>query len=185
MSENKTLMSDITDTTPQAAENERKFRAECIQFSTNNNLPPYVNKYFDNPEEETITNVYYNPFSKTGGQLVYTKWQYEDILAALESYKSFGLSIDEYASQYCQQERIDRGTEGFDEAAEKFRTDNGIIPIKEEPDEIVNDFLALIISVRQYYTQNNKDTLVSEIDALFNDNEEANVKEDDSEEFEL
>lgn len=184
MSERKTLMSDITDTTSQTAEHESQFRAECIQFSTNNNLPPYVNKYFDNPEEETITNVYYNPFSKTGGQLVCTKWQYEDIIAALVCYKSSGLPIDEYAAQYCQQERIDRGTEGFDEATEKFRNDNGIIPIKEEPDEIVNDFLALIMMIRQYYTQNNEDTLVSEIDALFNDNEEADAEENDSEEFE-
>lgn len=82
------------------------------------------------PECESSSNVtwiYYNPDSSSGGQFVYTYMSYDDIFNAMDTSDPL-----EYLESHCEQEVMDRGTEGFDGVAEEFMTDSEDISSRDE-----------------------------------------------------
>lgn len=78
-----------------------------------------IDKFYVDKNTESVTWVSYNPESSAGGQFVYTYMSFDDIFEAMEKDDPF-----EYLRENCRQEVLDRGAEGFEEAAEKFKTES-------------------------------------------------------------
>ena len=78
-----------------------------------------IDKFYVDKNTESVTWVSYNPESSAGGQFVYTYMSFDDIFEAMEKDEPF-----EYLRENCRQEVLDRGAEGFEEAAEKFKTES-------------------------------------------------------------
>ena len=81
-------------------------------------IPSDIDKFYVDKNTESVTWVSYNPESSAGGQFVYTYMSFDDIFEAMEKDDPF-----EYLRENCRQEVLDRGAEGFEEAAEKFKTE--------------------------------------------------------------
>ena len=82
-------------------------------------IPSDIDKFYVDKNTESVTWVSYNPESSAGGQFVYTYMSFDDIFEAMEKDDPF-----EYLRGNCRQEVLDRGAEGFEEAAEKFKTES-------------------------------------------------------------
>ena len=82
-------------------------------------IPSDIDKFYVDKNTESVTWVSYNPESSAGGQFVYTYMSFDDIFEAMEKEDPF-----EYLRENCRQEVLDRGAEGFEEAAEKFKTES-------------------------------------------------------------
>ena len=82
-------------------------------------IPSDIDKFYVDNNTESVTWVSYNPESSAGGQFVYTYMSFDDIFEAMEKDDPF-----EYLRENCRQEVLDRGAEGFEEAAEKFKTES-------------------------------------------------------------
>lgn len=82
-------------------------------------IPSDIDKFYVDKNTESVTWVSYNPESSAGGQFVYTYMSFDDIFEAMEKDDPF-----EYLRENCRQEVLDRGAEGFEEAAEKFKTES-------------------------------------------------------------
>lgn len=82
-------------------------------------IPSDIDKFYVDKNTESVTWVSYNPESSAGGQFVYTYMSFDDIFEAMEKDDPF-----EYLRENCRQEVLDRGSEGFEEAAEKFKTES-------------------------------------------------------------
>lgn len=81
-------------------------------------IPSDIDKFYVDKNTESVTWVSYNPESSAGGQFVYTYMSFDDIFEAMEKDDPF-----EYLRENCRQEVLYRGAEGFEEAAEKFKTE--------------------------------------------------------------
>lgn len=82
-------------------------------------IPSDIDKFYVDKNTESVTWVSYNPESSAGGQFVYTYMSFDDIFEAMEKDDPF-----EYLRENCRQEVLDRGADGFEEAAEKFKTES-------------------------------------------------------------
>ena len=82
-------------------------------------IPSDIDKFYVDNNTESVTWVSYNPESSAGGQFVYTYMSFDDIFEAMEKDDPF-----EYLRENCRQEVLDRGADGFEEAAEKFKTES-------------------------------------------------------------
>ena len=108
---------------------------ERATYSTNptaaepvNEEPPAdLDKFYVNPETEQVTWIYYNPDSSAGGQLVYTYFDFDDILTASEKDNPL-----DYLLETSKQTVLDKGMDGFDEAVAEFMTNSESISNRDE-----------------------------------------------------
>lgn len=108
---------------------------ERATYSTNptaaepvNEEPPAdLDKFYVNPETEQVTWIYYNPDSSAGGQLVYTYFDFDDILTASEKDNPL-----DYLLATCKQTTVDRDMDGFDDAVAEFMTNSESISNRDE-----------------------------------------------------
>lgn len=108
---------------------------ERATYSTNptaaepvNEEPPAdLDKFYVNPETEQVTWFYYNPDSSAGGQLVYTYFDFDDILTASEKDNPL-----DYLLETSKQTVLDKGMDGFDEAVAEFMTNSESISNRDE-----------------------------------------------------
>lgn len=91
------------------------------------NIPDDLDKFYVSPEMEQVTWIHYNPDSSSGGQFVYTYMSYDDIFDAIEKDEPL-----DYLLETCEQELMDRGTEGFEGVAEEFMSHSEDISSEEE-----------------------------------------------------
>lgn len=78
-----------------------------------------VDKYYINSENESIAQVYYNPDSSEGGQLVYNYFSFDDLKEAFEKDDPL-----DYISQIAKVSLIDITSESFIDSAERFIESN-------------------------------------------------------------
>lgn len=74
-----------------------------------------LEKFYIDKENELLTQVYYNPDSSAGGQLVYNRFSFEELSKAFE----FTEPLD-YIESICSQELIDIDNPAFPEKAREF-----------------------------------------------------------------
>lgn len=105
---------------PTGELSELKAAVSAIENTVLNSdeIPSDIDKFYVDKNTESVTWVSYNPESSAGGQFVYTYMSFDDIFEAMEKDDPF-----EYLRENCRQEVLDRGAEGFEEAAEKFKTE--------------------------------------------------------------
>lgn len=106
---------------PTGELSELKAAVSAIEKTALNSdeIPSDIDKFYVDKNTESVTWVSYNPESSAGGQFVYTYMSFDDIFEAMEKDDPF-----EYLRENCRQEVLDRGAEGFEEAAEKFKTES-------------------------------------------------------------
>lgn len=94
---------------PDSRLKAEKLEHEIIQKYNN------VDKYYINSENESITQVYYNPDSSEGGQLVYNYFSFDDLKEAFKKDDPL-----DYISQIGKVSLIDISSESFIGSAESF-----------------------------------------------------------------
>ena len=100
-----------------AQENISENSTETEQnFAPNTN---YNDAFFLDDESQTVTWMYYNPDSNSGGQYVTNILSYDDVIEAARQYESAGDFFD-YLGSIAKQELADVGTEWFTQAEEQF-----------------------------------------------------------------
>lgn len=90
---------------------------------TEQNFAPntsYNDAFFLDDESQTVTWMYYNPDSNSGGQYVTNILSYDDVIEAARQYESAGDFFD-YLGSIAKQELADVGTEWFAQAEEQFK----------------------------------------------------------------
>ena len=78
-------------------------------------IPSTLEKFYVDKENELVTQVYYNPDSSAGGQLVYNRFSFDELSKAFE----FTEPLD-YIESICRQEAIDIDDPAFPEKAREF-----------------------------------------------------------------
>lgn len=89
---------------------------------TEQNFAPntsYNDAFFLDDESQTVTWMYYNPDSNSGGQYVTNTLSYDDVIEAARQYEGAGDFFD-YLGGIAKQELADVGTEWFTQAEEQF-----------------------------------------------------------------
>lgn len=100
-----------------AKENISGNRTETEQnFAPNTS---YNDAFFLDDESQTVTWMYYNPDSNSGGQYVTNTLSYDDVIEAARQYEGAGDFFD-YLGGIAKQELADVGTEWFAQAEEQF-----------------------------------------------------------------
>ena len=90
---------------------------------TEQNFAPntsYNDAFFLDDESQTVTWIYYNPDSNSGGQYVTNTLSYDDVIEAARQYEGAGDFFD-YLGGIAKQELADVGTEWFTQAEEQFK----------------------------------------------------------------
>ena len=90
---------------------------------TEQNFAPntsYNDAFFLDDKSRTVTWMYYNPDSNSGGQYVTNILSYDDVIEAARQYESAGDFFD-YLGGIAKQELADVGTEWFAQAEEQFK----------------------------------------------------------------
>jgi N12 class adenine-specific DNA methylase len=90
---------------------------------TEQNFAPntsYNDAFFLDDESQTVTWMYYNPDSNSGGQYVTNTLSYDDVIEAARQYEGAGDFFD-YLGGIAKQELADVGTEWFTQAEEQFK----------------------------------------------------------------
>ena len=90
---------------------------------TEQNFAPntsYDDAFFLDDESQTVTWMYYNPDSNSGGQYVTNTLSYDDVIEAARQYEGAGDFFD-YLGGIAKQELADVGTEWFAQAEEQFK----------------------------------------------------------------
>ncbi len=90
---------------------------------TEQNFAPntsYDDAFFLDDESQTVTWMYYNPDSNSGGQYVTNTLSYDDVIETARQYESAGDFFD-YLGSIAKQELADVGTEWFAQAEEQFK----------------------------------------------------------------
>ena len=90
---------------------------------TEQNFAPntsYNDAFFLDDESQTVTWIYYNPDSNSGGQYVTNTLSYDDVIEAARQYEGVGDFFD-YLGSIAKQELADVGTEWFAQAEEQFK----------------------------------------------------------------
>ena len=90
---------------------------------TEQNFAPntsYDDAFFLDDESQTVTWMYYNPDSNSGGQYVTNTLSYDDVIEAAMQYEGAGDFFD-YLGGIAKQELADVGTEWFAQAEEQFK----------------------------------------------------------------
>lgn len=90
---------------------------------TEQNFAPntsYNDAFFLDDESQTVTWMYYNPDSNSGGQYVTNTLSYDDVIEAARQYEGAGDFFD-YLGGIAKQELADVGTEWFAQAEEQFK----------------------------------------------------------------
>ena len=101
-----------------AKENISENSTETEQnFSPNTS---YNDAFFLDDESQTVTWMYYNPDSNSGGQYVTNTLSYDDVIEAARQYEGAGDFFD-YLGGIAKQELADVGTEWFAQAEEQFK----------------------------------------------------------------
>ena len=101
-----------------AQENISENSTETKQnFAPNTN---YNDAFFLDDESQTVTWMYYNPDSNSGGQYVTNTLSYDDVIEAARQYEGAGDFFD-YLGGIAKQELADVGTEWFAQAEEQFK----------------------------------------------------------------
>ena len=101
-----------------AKENISGNRTETEQnFAPNTS---YNDAFFLDDESQTVTWIYYNPDSNSGGQYVTNTLSYDDVIEAARQYEGVGDFFD-YLGGIAKQELADVGTEWFTQAEEQFK----------------------------------------------------------------
>ena len=101
-----------------AKENISGNRTETEQnFAPNTS---YNDAFFLDDESQTVTWIYYNPDSNSGGQYVTNTLSYDDVIEAARQYESAGDFFD-YLGSIAKQELADVGTEWFTQGEEQFK----------------------------------------------------------------
>ena len=101
-----------------AKENISENSTETKQnFAPNTN---YNDAFFLDDESQTVTWMYYNPDSNSGGQYVTNTLSYDDVIEAARQYEGAGDFFD-YLGGIAKQELADVGTEWFAQAEEQFK----------------------------------------------------------------
>ena len=80
----------------------------------------YDDAFFLDDESQTVTWMYYNPDSNSGGQYVTNTLSYDDVIEAARQYEGAGDFFD-YLGGIAKQELADVGTEWFTQAEEQFK----------------------------------------------------------------
>ena len=80
----------------------------------------YDDAFFLDDESQTVTWIYYNPDSNSGGQYVTNTLSYDDVIEAARQYEGAGDFFD-YLGGIAKQELADVGTEWFAQAEEQFK----------------------------------------------------------------
>ena len=80
----------------------------------------YDDAFFLDDESQTVTWMYYNPDSNSGGQYVTNTLSYDDVIEAARQYEGAGDFFD-YLGGIAKQELADVGTEWFAQAEEQFK----------------------------------------------------------------
>ena len=101
-----------------AQENISKNSAETEQNYVPNTS--YDDAFFLDDESQTVTWMYYNPDSNSGGQYVTNTLSYGDVIEAARQYEGAGDFFD-YLGGIAKQELADVGTEWFTQAEEQFK----------------------------------------------------------------
>ena len=100
-----------------AKENISGNRTETEQnFAPNTS---YNDAFFLDDESQTVTWIYYNPDSNSGGQYVTNTLSYDDVIEAARQYEGVGDFFD-YLGGIAKQELADVGTEWFTQTEEQF-----------------------------------------------------------------
>ena len=90
---------------------------------TEQNFAPntsYNDAFFLDDESQTVTWMYYNPDSNSGGQYVTNTLSYDDVIEAARQYEGAGDFFD-YLGGIAKQELAEVGTEWFTQAEEQFK----------------------------------------------------------------
>ena len=90
---------------------------------TEQNFAPntsYNDAFFLDDESQTVTWMYYNPDSNSGGPYVTNTLSYDDVIEAARQYEGAGDFFD-YLGGIAKQELADVGTEWFTQAEEQFK----------------------------------------------------------------
>ena len=90
---------------------------------TEQNFAPntsYNDAFFLDDESQTVTWMYYNPDSNSGGQYVTNTLSYDDVIEAARQYEGAGDFFD-YLGSIANQTLADVGTEWFEEADNAFK----------------------------------------------------------------
>ena len=90
---------------------------------TEQNFAPntsYNDAFFLDDESQTVTWMYYNPDSNSGGQYVTNTLSYDDVIEAARQYEGAGDFFD-YLGGIAKQDLADVGTEWFAQAEEQFK----------------------------------------------------------------
>ena len=90
---------------------------------TEQNFAPntsYNDAFFLDDESQTVTWMYYNPDSNSGGQYVTNTLSYDDVIEAARQYEGAGDFFD-YLGSIANQTLADVGTEWFEEADKAFK----------------------------------------------------------------
>ena len=90
---------------------------------TERNFAPntsYNDAFFLDDESQTVTWMYYNPDSNSGGQYVTNTLSYDDVIEAARQYEGAGDFFD-YLGGIAKQELADVGTEWFTQAEGQFK----------------------------------------------------------------
>ena len=90
---------------------------------TEQNFAPntsYDDAFFLDDESQTVTWMYYNPDSNSGGQYVTNTLSYDDVIEAARQYEGAGDFFD-YLGGIAKQELADVGTEWFAQDEEQFK----------------------------------------------------------------
>ena len=80
----------------------------------------YDDAFFLDDESQTVTWMYYNPDSNSGGQYVTNTLSYDDVIEVARQYEGAGDFFD-YLGGIAKQELADVGTEWFAQAEEQFK----------------------------------------------------------------
>lgn len=124
ISEDRQNFEQITlDSAPERA----TYSTNPTAADVNEEPPSDLDKFYVNPETEQVTWIYYNPDSSAGGQLVYTYFDFDDILTASEKDNPL-----DYLLETSKQTVLDKGMDGFDEAVAEFMTNSESISNRDE-----------------------------------------------------
>ncbi len=100
-------------------------------------IPDDIDKFYVNREAERVTEVYYNPDSDAGGQLVYNSFSFDQLFEALSKDDPL-----DYLAQVSRQELVDVGSSDFIAKAREFLTDNEDFNSNDE--HFINKLNALV-----------------------------------------
>lgn len=124
ISEDRQNFEQITlDSAPERA----TYSTNPTAADVNEEPPADLDKFYVNPEAEQVKWIYYNPDSSAGGQLVYTYFDFDDILTASEKDNPL-----DYLLETSKQTVLDKGMDGFDEAVAEFMTNSESISNRDE-----------------------------------------------------